>query len=227
MRDIEFEATVMGMGQLHLPDDIETGLVKTLREIHAFSQGFGSELKKINTDPKLTRVGKNDQIQKIGNQIIEKLEPYGKAYNEHCTQAEKVLIQGSNGNEPLTDLAKVLSFLKESEIRRQYAVEKMDFLELQSHANEPDFLESALKSPKLSVTDEQRTQLVRQKAKTTNPEGFKKLEQLVYCQKQVQGMIKSVAGELGEAGWRDPAHPLSEGLTGSVKNDDLKTKVKN
>jgi hypothetical protein len=166
----------------------------------------------IDTDKRLTDIGKKEKKQEISTELMEELEAYSGVYDEHLAQAGTKLLNGGDMQTKKSGTERLLDYMRQSEIRRMFGIEKMDVLEVEAHANDPVFVEAVLTSPKRFLPQEQIDKLVMQKAQKEQPELGIELEQLGFANNAVEGIVKTLKANVENNGWKDPENPLNQEL---------------
>jgi len=203
MNDLELQAVIGNLAQVNLKPEIREGIQTLVRELQAHNDKYTQELLQINSDSRYTKEGKKLLKQEAGANLMAELEVYTDPYQEHIEQAERKLLSGDRQTEK-SDMARVVDYLKQSELRRMYDIEKMDELQIEAKSSDPQFLEAVLTSPKPLLPQEKLDKLIRQKASTASPEIGVELNQLNFCNKTVNGLVKSITASIKGNGWKEP-----------------------
>jgi hypothetical protein len=201
MNDLELQAVIGSLKQVNLKPKIREGIQTLVRELQALNDKYTQELLQINTDSRYTKEGKKLLKQEAGANLMAELEVYTDPYQEHIEQAERKLLSGDQQTEK-SDMARVVDYLKQSELRRMYGIEKMDELQIEAKSSDPQFLDAVLTSPKPLLPQEKLDKLIRQKASTASPEIGVELKQLNFCNKTVNGLVKSITATVKSNGWK-------------------------
>jgi len=198
--DLEFQGVLASIHKVNLPGSLKQGLEKLLKELASHGENYQGELEKISKDPRYTGEGKAELKQKLGSDLIEKLAMYENPYQEHLGQAERKLFGGNPVAK--TDLERILDHLKNAELRQLYDVGNMDEVQIQDKAGDPDFIQAILSSPKSLISEDLKNKLLRQKAKAASPEISRELDQLNFCDKTINGFIKTLESHVRASGWK-------------------------
>jgi len=204
MNDLELQAVIGNLAQVNLKPEIREGIQTLVRELQAHNDKYTQELLQINSDSRYTKEGKKLLKQEAGANLMAELEVYTDPYQEHIEQAERKLLSGTDNQVKQSDMARVVDYLKQSELRRMYGIEKMDELQIEAQSGDPQFLDAVLTSPKPLLPQEKLDKLIRQKASTASPEIGVELNQLNFCNKTVNGLVKSITASIKGNGWKEP-----------------------
>jgi hypothetical protein len=218
--DLELQSLIGSLEQISLKPDIREGLETLVREIQALNDSYQKEILRINSDERLTEIGKREQKQEESTNLMFELERYEDPYAEHLEQAERQLLDGGDRQTEKSGTDRLLDYLRQSEIRRMYGVEKMDVLEIEAHSSDSLFIDSILTSPKKLLPQEHINKLVMQKAQKENPELGVEIEQLHFADNAVKGILKTLTANVESNGWRDPENPLNKEL--ETPDDEVK-----
>jgi hypothetical protein len=209
--NLELQSLIGSLERINLKTEIRAGLENLVEELIDFADEYRQDILEIDTDPRLTKVGKKEKMQEVGDELMAQLEAYDTPYSEHIAQAERKLLNGDQQKQK-SSTERLLDYMRQSEIRRMYGVEKMDVLEVEAHANDPVFVEAVLTSPKRFLPQEQIDKLVMQKAQKEQPELGIELEQLGFANNAIDGIVKTLKANVENNGWRDPENPLNKEL---------------
>jgi hypothetical protein len=208
MKNIEFDAIVESIQRVNLKPAIREGLDKLLSDLQGIRGDYKKDLDAVKSDQRLSKIGKAQKHQEIFSEYKEHLENFADPYRKNLDFVKRRLLNG-NGQEKKSDLAKVVDYLRQSEIRRMCGVESMDELEIEAQSHDPMFLEAVLSSPKPLLPPEKIDRLVMKKAENDNPELGVEFEQLTFAAKTVGSFIKAFNGDIEASGWKDPEDPLN------------------
>ena len=210
--DLELQSLIGSLQQINLKPEIREGLETLVGEIQALNDSYQEEILRIDIDPRLTDVGKREQKQEESENLMFELERFEDPYAEHLQQAERELLDGGDKQTKKTGTEVLLDYLRQSELRRMYGVEKMDVLEIETSANDPLFIDAILSSPKKLLPQEKLDRLMMKKAQRENPQLGIEIEQLNYANNAVEGIVKTLKANVENNGWRDPENPLNAEL---------------
>lgn len=174
--------------------------------------GYRQDILEIDTDPRLTKVGKKEKMQEVGDELMAQLKAYDTPYSEHIAQAETKLLNGGDMQTKKSGTERLLDYMRQSEVRRMYGVEKMDVFEIEAHSSDSLFIDSILTSPKKLLPQAQIDKLIMKKAEKEQPELAVEMEQLNYANNAVEGIVKTLTANVEANGWRDPENPLNAEL---------------
>ena len=210
--DLELQSMIGSLQQINLKSEIREGLETLIRDLQALNDEYQKEILRIDTDERLTSIGRKERKQEISTELMDELKTYHGVYDEHISQAETALLNGGDKQTKKSSTERLLDYMRQSEIRRMYGVEKMDPLEVEAHADDPLFIEAILTSPKKLLPQEHIDKLVMRKAEKEQPELAVEMEQLNYANNAVKGIRKTLQANVESNGWRDPENPLNQEL---------------
>jgi hypothetical protein len=171
------------------------------RELAAINDHFQKELYTIKTDERYTPKGRDLLTQQLGDTVLEKLKPYAGAYNEHIAGVKKTLFNPPNTQK--SEMAIMLEYLKNQEIRSMHNMAGMDLLELEAQIDDPDFLEAVVTSPKPLLPADRLNELLIKKAETENPDAAELLDQYGYASGTVKSLVNTIKGDIKASGWKE------------------------
>ena len=206
--DMEVKGVLGSLEQRNLDPKIREGLEKLVKEILAVNSEFGERLFSIKKDDLLTPKGQQVKIQELGETTFESLEPYKDVYRAHLESTEKMLFQDPHSEE-LQPLEVMMKQMRAMELRTMYNVGEMDELELESHADQPGFLEAISTSPKPLLPESRLKHLIRKQAEKDNPQVAEKLDQYDFASGTVKGLIGKIESDVKGSGWKDLEDPLN------------------
>jgi hypothetical protein len=209
--NLELQSLIGSLERINLKTEIREGLENLVEELIDYADEYRQDILEIDTDPRLTKVGKKEKMQEVGDELMAQLEAYSGVYDEHLAQAERKLLNGDQQTQK-SSTERLLDYMRQSEIRRMYGIEKMDPLQVEAHSNDPVFVEAVLTSPKRFLPQEQIDKLVIKKAEKENPELGIELEQFGFANNAVDGIVKTLKANVENNGWRDPENPLNAEL---------------
>ena len=208
MNDLEMQGIIGSLDQVNLEPEIRKGLETLCRELQAVNDQFTREAMGIDNDKRYTREGKRDKKQKLGSEIVGKLQPYPTAYDELLSQAEKKLLNPDRQVKK-SDTEILIDYMKNAELRRMYGVEKMDDLQIEAQSDNPLFVEAILTSPKPLLPKTRLDKMIKQRAKVADPQVGVEIDQLNFASKTIKGLTASIIANVKQSGWKDDADPLN------------------
>ena len=207
--DIELQAMIGSLDRVNLDPKIREGLDKLVTELLAINKEFKDDLLEIKTNDLLTEKGKAAKTQENGDAILELLEPFRDAYDEHIESTQKKLFQDPNGEEK-QPIELMMDQMRSMELRQMHNVSAMDQLQIESKLDEPGFMEAVLTSPKPLLPKKRIRELVRKKAEKENPKVAELLNNYDFSQGTVRSLVSKIESDIKSSGWKDMENPLNQ-----------------
>ena len=207
--DLELQAMIGSLDRVNLDPKIREGLDKLVTELLAINKEFKDDLVEIKMDENFTAKGKAAKTQDVGDGILELLEPFRDAYEDHLKEAEKQLFNDPNGEEKSgTEI--LLEYMRNMELRQQHRLYTLDPLQIESKLDQPKFVEAVLTSPKPLLPEPRLKELFRKKAAKERPEIAATLDAYDFCQGTVRSLVSKIESDVKASGWKDMENPLNQ-----------------